>query len=377
MKKVDRKGSSASTDVSTRVEPARRGSSRGAAVKALDEEDSVLSASDGTSTTDEHHRYPPNQVNNGFRKAYSRGNSRGAFGSPTGSKSSRSQSYRLNFDGSPGGTPSRLREMHEEKRVKEEEEKKQLEEAERARQGFSLKASKSMVLDEWPGDEGPWFSKLRYHCQFLLSLQKFDAAIGIVILINSITIGVESHYEITNQDTQFFADIEHVFLSVYVMELMARFFAFGPSCLKSGWVAFDAVLVAVGVLSTWVLPSIFSETPDELGPLLVLRVRLLVAFKTLWMLVRGLLSSAGTMCYTFVLMFLILYVSAVLAVELITKNKEAYEDDPETYEVVNKYFGGLLVTMLTLLVALFLSANLSTCMCSAAYLGIPIPCRAT
>ena len=54
------------------------------------------------------------------------------------------------------------------------------------------------------------------------------------------------------------------------------------------------------------------------------------------------------MCYTFVLMFLILYVSAVLAVELITKNKEAYEDDPETYEVVNKHFGGLLVTMLTL-----------------------------
>ena len=56
------------------------------------------------------------------------------------------------------------------------------------------------------------------------------------------------------------------------MELLSRFYAFGFGCLKSGWVAFDAVLVVVGVASTWVLPSIFTETPEELGPLLVLRV---------------------------------------------------------------------------------------------------------
>ena len=46
------------------------------------------------------------------------------------------------------------------------------------------------------------------------------------------------------------------------------------------------------------------------------KVRLLVQFKTLWMLVRGILSTAETMLYTFLLVLLILYVYACLGVEI-------------------------------------------------------------
>ncbi|CAD7955155.1 unnamed protein product [Amoebophrya sp. A120] len=336
---MDRKGSHAS-DATTAEMSQQRYRVR-PQVKPLDEEDSVLSASeDATSTTDEKQHYNRSEISISTRERFSK------QPSPAVSR----------MDASPSSYG--LREMQQEKKLREEEEKKQMEEAERARAGFSLKASKSMTVDDWPGDDASFHSKLRYHVQWMLSLQKFDAAIGIVILMNSITIGIESHYEITGQSTSFFADIEHIFLSIYMLELLARFYGFGLGCLKSGWVMFDAILVFVGVLSTWVLPSIFSETPEELGPLLVLRVlrllrlaravRLLVAFKTLWMLVRGLLSSAGTMCYTFVLIFLILYVSGVLAVELITKNKSQYADDAQLAAIVDNHFNGLFDTMLTL-----------------------------
>ncbi|CAD7937891.1 unnamed protein product [Amoebophrya sp. A25] len=370
----DRKLSRVS-EVSTAEEQylSRRGR-RASRVKPLDndEERSVVSASDASSRGD---LEVVRQTASGARifvnkdqHASSRDNSTAFPSSKGGSKETSpslhsKHSVRVNFDASPMSSSyylrsPKLREMQAEKLRREEEERVAAEEAERAKKGFSLKCSKSMTLDEPPDEDASWVLKTRYYIQCILAAQKFDAAIGFVILLNSITIGWESNCEIVGQDTQFFEDIEHIFLGIYSLELLARFYAFGFGCLKSGWVAFDAVLVVVGIASTWVLPSIFTETPEELGPLLVLRVlrllrlaravRLLVAFKTLWMLVRGLLSSAGTMCYTFVLIFLILYVSGVLAVELITKNKAQYRDDPEIYKIVEDHFSGLFVIMLTL-----------------------------
>merc|ERR1719265_2511921 len=106
----------------------------------------------------------------------------------------------------------------------------------------------------------------------------------------------------------------------------------------------------MGVVTTWIVEPIVKSLVSDgdsarngLAALMVLRimrllrlarsVRLLVQFKTLWMLVRGLLSSAGTMFYTFGLMMLILYVFACLGVELITKDKLLW-NDPDVGELV-------------------------------------------
>merc|ERR1719443_78537 len=137
----------------------------------------------------------------------------------------------------------------------------------------------------------------------------------------------------------------------------------GWSCLRSNWVVFDFVLVVLGAVSSWIIAPILAAQQDSdveveaLAPLMVLRVmrllrlaravRLLVQFKTLWMLVRGLLSSAGTMFYTFALMMLILYVFACLGIELITKDEELYHH-PEVGEIVQYYFSSVTVIMLTL-----------------------------
>jgi len=77
-------------------------------------------------------------------------------------------------------------------------------------------------------------------------------------------------------------------------------------------------------------------------------VRLLVQFRTMWKLVSGLLASTGTICYTFLLITLILYVFACLGNEMITKNS-LRDSDPVFNEIVEEYFPDIMITMLTLI----------------------------
>ena len=73
---------------------------------------------------------------------------------------------------------------------------------------------------DWPGDDAPCLKKAQYYVTYILALQKFDAIIGVVILINSITIGWESqaliileacpHFEHANKFLS--ADNDNVYL---------------------------------------------------------------------------------------------------------------------------------------------------------------------
>ncbi|CAD7936633.1 unnamed protein product [Amoebophrya sp. A120] len=202
-----------------------------------------------------------------------------------------------------------------------------------------------------------------------LNQQKFDVWIGVIIILNSLTIGWETQLNVEDENTDAFTVIENMFLFIYVVELSARFFAFGvmKSLKSSGWIVFDTFLVVVGVVSQWVLPIIFADTPSALEPLMVLRVlrllrlaravRLIITFKTLWMLVRGLLTSADTIMFTFILIAGTVYLFAVLGVELITKNRQHYiHGDDGTYAPAGTYkqlmdedFDSLFSVMLTLL----------------------------
>ena len=120
---------------------------------------------------------------------------------------------------------------------------------------------------------------------------------------------------------------------------------------------FDAVLISFGVL-TAVLESAFETNAGSLSTIMVLRVlrllklaralRLFSQFKVMWMLVRGLLTSLQTMCYTFVLMFLIIYLFANLAIEITTKDTTLRLAEPAFDALVSQYFPDLFTSMVTL-----------------------------
>ena len=250
-----------------------------------------------------------------------------------------------------------------EERAKRETE---LETREKLKKQLRLQFSNDAKLDDDDDDDSPagWKGTLYK----VVQSTQFDMVMGCVIIVNSALIGLESTYDIQNRDTSIFRAMEHVFLLIYSAELAARFYVYGLKCLKNSWVAFDFSLVAIGVLAAYVLGPVFSylesEGSDSLGVLLVLRtfrlfrlartLRLFAQFKVLWMLVRGLLSSARTMTYVFVLMFLIFYVFACISMELITKPQFQMTDaeraeNPEYDTIVMTFWSTIPVTMMTLM----------------------------
>ena len=71
--------------------------------------------------------------------------------------------------------------------------------------------------------------------------------VGIVILINSVLIGLQITAELegTDEYRTLFDIVEYFFVAFYTLELGLRLFAMGLTCFRSGWVKFDAFLVSV------------------------------------------------------------------------------------------------------------------------------------
>lgn len=246
----------------------------------------------------------------------------------------------------------------------------------RTMQGQSVKGVDKSSLT---GEAGSLRFRVLLLCADLLNNAKFDAAVGIVIVMNSISIGLEISAGLHVEEQKKLCDageaaacgdvemptvygsLEHFFMFVYSFELALRFFTVGVRCLKNGWVLFDFVLVFIGVISTYIVEPIMAEQGSnaDLGPIMVLRVfrllrlaralRLLVAFRTLWMLVRGLLMSGVTMTYTFALIFLILYIFACMGVEVFTKDYAVRESDSAYDGIIREHFTDIPTTMLTLI----------------------------
>eukprot|EP00930_Biecheleria_cincta_P055749 TRINITY_DN42027_c0_g1_i1.p1 TRINITY_DN42027_c0_g1~~TRINITY_DN42027_c0_g1_i1.p1 ORF type:complete len:494 (+),score=91.05 TRINITY_DN42027_c0_g1_i1:225-1706(+) len=247
-----------------------------------------------------------------------------------------------------------------------EEEEKQRKEEQVAHLVVSRKVSVAALHGfEPPTRSSTLLASVQWYVFMVLIDARFDALIGIVILVNSVTVGVQASFELQGLNTDIFENLlEHVFLGIYTVELLMRFFTMGYKCLHNGWVVFDFVLVCMGVLTSWILVPILVAASngkiqdiDGLAPLMVLRVlrilrlarslRLIVQFQTLWMLVRGLLTSAGPIFYTFVLLALMLYVFACMGIELIAKS-DFLKENEETKVLIRDGWSSLLTIMLTL-----------------------------
>ena len=139
------------------------------------------------------------------------------------------------------------------------------------------------------------------------------------------------------------------------MELGLRLFVGGSWALADNWIQSDAFLVAVDVVSkinAAIVDSDALNLPMILRTIRLARldrmVRLLVQFRDLWTLVRGIMGSCGTMFYTLILLAVMLYLFGCLSIELITNNAKL-NSDPETMDLVATHFVFLPDAMLTLM----------------------------
>lgn len=203
----------------------------------------------------------------------------------------------------------------------------------------------------------------------------FDSFIGIIILLNGMTIGFDTQAKAQipigcdencnncpNPNTvclvtaPWVGYLDLVCYGIYIAELILRFISFGFSCLKSNWVKFDMFLVATAtfdlILTMTALDIEFLKQVMLVRLLRLARlarlVRLVVQFKTLWKLVSGLMSCANTLFWTFLLISILSYIAALFGMDMITYDLSLPADHPYNLAVVEN-FGALDDAMFTLM----------------------------
>mmetsp|Transcript_19063 Transcript_19063/g.44533 ORF Transcript_19063/g.44533 Transcript_19063/m.44533 type:complete len:755 (-) Transcript_19063:56-2320(-) len=193
---------------------------------------------------------------------------------------------------------------------------------------------------------------------------RFDALMCFIIAANAALIGIEQQWSVEYGDNavpKALTLMEHVFLILFVLELIVRAVAIGRAAARSGWWLFDALLVTAGVVFSWVGPLVSGRALKGTAVVMTLRLlrmiriarvfHILVRFRTLAMLAKGLQNCITTVLCTCMLLMLILYMASTISMEIITKHSLAVgpEADPEFQEHVALWFRSLPVTMLTLM----------------------------
>jgi len=169
----------------------------------------------------------------------------------------------------------------------------------------------------------------------------FEAFVGLIVLANCASMGVETSTALSRSlsgrcsddclsDVRDFRRAEVVFVSFYSLELCARAAVCGVRrVLTSKWTRMDLLIVVCGWLeaATGALLDDEFGVGDALERLALMRlfrltrwvraVRLHVQFRSLWLLVRGMDAAVGTVLWAVVIMLIIIYVFAVLAVDMI------------------------------------------------------------
>jgi len=199
-------------------------------------------------------------------------------------------------------------------------------------------------------------------------LPAFEYFIGLIILTNVISIGVEegcSLHNINNPDDEQyeikpFELLEYAFLGIYCAEIGLRLLAHGLKALRSNMMPFDVMLVMLGLvtvaLSSDFLDVLDGHTSKGLEMALLFRVlrlfrllralRMVKYFRTLWRLVSGLVNSFPAMTSTIAVFVFANYVASCFAIELVAKDS-LLRSIPETRDIIDTYFSSLPVVMLS------------------------------
>lgn len=185
----------------------------------------------------------------------------------------------------------------------------------------------------------------------------FEMGCGVVIILSVLTVA----WEMDGLDAPIFLQfMESAVTSFFLLEWLVRLKVMGLRWLLDPIIIFDTFIVWVpGVLAVWAFQPLV-ETSSATDLLKVLRtVRMLrllrivlffkhfKAFQDIFQLVRGLLSSRGTLLSALGLIAFTLYVGAIIAIDLI--GHQDFTGASEDVLEAQALFQGIFPTMLTLI----------------------------
>jgi voltage-gated sodium channel len=151
---------------------------------------------------------------------------------------------------------------------------------------------------------------LQQKAQQLVEKNWFNHSILVLILINAILLGLETSASLMQQYGALILQADKALLTVFVLELLLRIFAYRLSFFRDPWSLFDFIVVAIALLPATGQFSV-------LRALRVLRVlRLLSIVPSMRRVVSALLGSLPGLGSIAMVLLLIYYVFAVIATKL-------------------------------------------------------------
>ena len=137
-----------------------------------------------------------------------------------------------------------------------------------------------------------------------------DRFIMALIVLNAVTLGIETSQTAMANFGWLLGAIDRIVLAVFVIELAARMIVLRGAFFRDGWNIFDFVVVGIALAPA-------TEAFSVLRALRVLRIlRLITAVPTLRRVVSGFITALPGMGSILLLIGLIYYVCAVMAVNL-------------------------------------------------------------
>jgi voltage-gated sodium channel len=160
-----------------------------------------------------------------------------------------------------------------------------------------------------------------------------DRCIMTLIVLNAITLGIETSHAVMDRWGPFLNALDRIVIAVFVIELAARLYVQRAAFFRDGWNVFDFIVVGIALAPA-------TEAFSVLRALRVLRLlRLITAVPTLRRVVGGLIAALPGMGSIILLIGLVYYVAAVMAVNL-------YGDEfPNLFGTL----GGSLFTLFTIM----------------------------
>ncbi|WP_055509401.1 ion transporter [Nonomuraea pusilla] len=135
-------------------------------------------------------------------------------------------------------------------------------------------------------------------------------AIIAVIVVNAVTIGMETSSFLMDRAGGLLHAVDRVALAVFTVEIAARLYAYGRDFFKDPWNWFDAVIVVVALIPA-------SGPTSVLRALRILRaLRLVSAVPSMRRVVGALLNAVPGMASIIGLLVLMIYIAAVIATKL-------------------------------------------------------------
>ncbi|CAE8729803.1 unnamed protein product [Polarella glacialis] len=216
----------------------------------------------------------------------------------------------------------------------------------------------------------------RRQLHFFINFWGFDTFIGFIIMLNAVTIGLETQAKAMlplgcdaacvckdplvecTPVPLWVGQADYFFFAIYLIELLLRIYVYGIAVFRSHWVKFDLFLVSSSTLDIVLIQlAIKNEVLAQLMLVRMLRlarlaraIRLMVQFQTLWQLVQGLMHSVNTLLWTFLLVMILMYILSIVGMEFITVDQDLPPDHPYNIAAADNFgdFGDALLTLLQL-----------------------------